>query len=168
MDDKTNEGTETQEQTEGNAPEGTEGQSTDGNGDKTADLPEWVKKELKEARQDAANYRTRLRETEAKFQGVKTPEEVEALLGEERSKNAALERQIQIRDVAAKHGLPAELAAVLQGDTPEALEEHAKTLAKFAAPAPQEPDNPKGGLDPNSEAESNDPRVLRRLAAGRR
>lgn len=122
-------------------------------------LPEWARKELSNVRAEAANYRTKLREAEAKLSAAKTPEEVEAAISELKDQNAKLERSILVNKVAGKHRLPAELAELLKGEDEAALEAHAKALAKFATPAP--PTSLSGGLDPSDDDDGEiDPRKL--------
>lgn len=117
--------------------------------------PEVLRKELTAARAEAANYRTKLRDAEAKLSGAKTPEEFETAKAELSAKVAELEKAVVVATVARKFELPSELAEVLQGNTPEELEAHAKKLAKFAV-AP-DPKNLKGGLDPDDEEAEFDP-----------
>jgi len=49
------------------------------------------------------------------------------------------------------------LIAVLTGDTPEALDAHAKVLSKFAPATEEDPENLSGGLDPQGDDGSFDP-----------
>lgn len=157
------EGTST-ESTEGNAPANDEGTNTEGSGSTATpedELPEWARNELKKARGDAARYRTGLRDAEAKLAAAKTPEEFETATRELAEQNAKLSREIAVRDVAAKHGLPPALAARLQGSTPEEMEADAVELAKLVAPAPTSSGTPSGGLDPSADDDDEmDPRKL--------
>jgi hypothetical protein len=105
---------------------------------------EVLRANLTKANQEAAKYRTRLREVEKALAERKTPEEVEELVNSLKSERETAERSLLIENVALKHKLPAELAELLKGDTREALEEHAKVLAKFA---PKSDDVPPGDLD---------------------
>lgn len=155
---------------EGQTPEGDkpEGQTPEGDKPAEDELPEWARKELTKARGDAASYRTRLREAEAKLAEAKTPEDIEAAVADLKAANADLERQIVVRDVAAKHNLPPALAKRLTGSTPEELEADAKELAKLVAPAPTTPSSPAGGLNPGDNDDSpSDPRTLARVARRR-
>ncbi len=52
------------------------------------DLPDWARKELAKVRNEAAGYRTRLRDAETKLSGAKSPEEFEAALTDVKAKNA--------------------------------------------------------------------------------
>lgn len=141
---------ETTEKVEEEKPD--ENASTDDGAD---ELPKWAREKLTKANAEAANYRTRLREAEAKLSAAKTVEEFEVATKELREANATLERQLLVRDVAETHGLPKELAARLMGNTKEELEADAKALAKFAATSP--PSDLRGGLDPSDEDEAFDP-----------
>lgn len=71
------------------------------------------------------------KEAEAKgeWEKVATTERTRAEKAE--AEVATLKRSILVRDIAAKHNLPAEMHARLVGDTPEALEADAANLAKL-------------------------------------
>lgn len=122
-------------------PEATEDEATDPNEDQ---LEEWVRKTLRDVRSEAAKYRTRLREMEAKFKDAKTLDEFNAALDAAKGENTQLEREL----VAIKYKLPEDLAAVLKGSTREELEAHAKVLAKYAPADDSEPKDVEGGLSP--------------------
>ncbi|WP_432482589.1 hypothetical protein [Kineococcus esterisolvens] len=146
--------------------ESTEGQSapeggTEGQPEGIESLPEWAQRELRTARQEAANFRTKLRDAEKRLESAKTPEEVEAALAEMREENAKLARKTLVADVSRRFDLPDELAELLRGDSKEELEAHAKVLQKFAVP--QEPQSLGGGLTPGEQGyESLNPRDLAR------
>jgi hypothetical protein len=128
---------------------------------KDDDLPEWARKELTSVRAEAANYRTKLREAEAKLSEAKTPEEVAAAISELREQNAKLERTVLVTTVATNHKLPSDLAELLKGETKEELEAHAKVLAKYAPAEKSEPESLGGGLDPSDDNDGEmDPRKL--------
>jgi hypothetical protein len=127
--------------------------------------PKVLRDLLTKTRAEAANYRTRLRETETKLSEAKTPEEFEKALTEEREKNAALERAVLVANVAREFELPQELAELLQGDDDEALKKHAKALQKFVTP--NNPESLDGGLNP-SGVEEFDPVAEARKARARR
>lgn len=154
--------TEATETTEDTAPEGDESEGDS----KDAELPDWAKKRLTKANSEAARYRTQVRELEARLEGVKTPEEVEAAVAEIRAQNAALEAAIVREKVARKHELPDELAELLKGSTEEELTAHAKSLAKYATP--HVPETLSGGLDPSDNEGAFDPVALAREARARR
>lgn len=128
-------------------------------------LPQWARDAITKANAEAANARVKARELAEALGKAKTPEEVEALLTEERAKTAALERAVLTGTVAAKHGLPPEFASRLAGSTPEEIEADAKALSALFKPAPT-PSTPGGGLTPGSDPDplGSDPRKL----AGRR
>ncbi|ATI18873.1 scaffolding protein [Streptomyces phage Janus] len=117
--------------------------------------PEVLRKKLTDANAEAANYRTKLRETEAKLSSAKTLEEFEAATSELRGQIEALERQILLNDVAAKYELPPALAKRLTGTTAEELDADAKELQKLVAPS--QPESLSGGLDPEDDEEDFDP-----------
>lgn len=124
---------------------------------KVADLPEWARKELTDVRNEAAASRISLREAMAKLEGAKTPEEVATAVAELTAKNAALTQDLARTTVGTKWHLPPELVAVLTGDTPEALDAHAKLLSKFVTTENEDPENLSGGLTPGGGDGSFDP-----------
>lgn len=113
-----------------------------------------LRSNLTKANQEAARYRTRLREVEKALEERKTPEQVEELLDNLRTERETAERSLLIENVALKHSLPAELAELLKGETREELEAHATALAKFA-PKEETDDVPpgdlNGGLNPGND-----------------
>ncbi|MFD7677527.1 hypothetical protein [Streptomyces sp. NPDC060187] len=128
---------------EGNTPEGE--QTTESTEESVpADV---LRKKLTDANAEAANYRTKLRETEAKLSSAKTVEEFEAATAELKGQVETLERQILLNNVAAKYELPTALAKRLTGTTEAELEADAKELQKLVAPAT--PESLGGGLDPD-------------------
>jgi hypothetical protein len=126
------------------------------------ELPEWARKELTKVRGEAANYRTKLRETEKKFSEAKTPEEFEVARTELSTRIAELEHEVAVSKVARQYDIPDELLPLLSGKPEGELETIAKTLQKYAAPAA--PDNLSGGLDPSEGDDSFDPAEVARAA----
>ncbi|MEU8133243.1 hypothetical protein [Streptodolium elevatio] len=125
-----------------------------------------LRKKLTDANAEAANYRTKLREVEAKLANSKTVEEFETATAELRTQIAALERSNLLGKVAAKHELPEALAARLKGDTEAELEADAKELSKLIAlPALG---TLGGGLDPDDGTDDFDPVKAARAARKRR
>lgn len=156
-----NEETPSEEAPPGQTPDdkvGSGGQSTS----PEDELPDWVRKELAKVRNEAAGYRTRLRDAETKLSEAKSPEEFDAALAEVKTKNAELERSVLVTTVARKFDLPEELAGRLRGATPEELEADAKALQVLLAPAA--PPSLGGGLDPSEGDDDGemDPRKLAR------
>ncbi|MFF3793775.1 hypothetical protein ACFYXW_27645 [Streptomyces sp. NPDC001981] len=137
----------TTEETVETPPEGE--QTTESTEEKpTEEVPaDVLRKKLTDANAEAANYRTKLRETEAKLSSAKTVEEFEAATAELKGQVEALERQILLNSVAAKYELPTALAKRLTGTTEAELEADAKELQKLVAPAA--PESLGGGLDPD-------------------
>lgn len=126
---------------------------------KLEELPEWARKEITTTRAEAANYRTRLRDAEAKLTEAKTPEEFEAAVAEVKATNETLERSVQVERAARKHGLPDELAEELQFLPLDKIEARAKVLAKYVGTAA--PTSLSGGLDPTNDDDGEmDPRKL--------
>lgn len=157
--------TPTTEETVETPPEGTapEGEQTTESTEESvpADV---LRKKLTDANAEAANYRTKLRETEAKLSSAKTVEEFEAATAELKGQVEALERQILLNNVAAKYELPTALAKRLTGTTEAELEADAKELQKLVAPAA--PESLGGGLDPD-DGEDFDPVKAARAARRR-
>lgn len=150
---------------EGETPQGDGTESTEEKPAEETVPPEVLRKKLTEANAEAANYRTKLRETEAKLSKAKTVEEFEAATSELRGQIEALERQILLNNVAAKYELPAALAKRLSGTTEEELEADAKELQKLIVPAA--PESLSGGLTPD-DGEDFDPVKAAREARKRR
>ncbi|MGW5130876.1 hypothetical protein [Streptomyces sp. NPDC004135] len=129
--------------------------------------PEVLRKKLTDANAEAANYRTKLRETEAKLSNAKTLEEFEEATTELRGQIEALERTILLNDVARKYELPEALAKRLTGTTSEELEADAKELQKLIAPQGA-PESLAGGLTPEDGEDDFDPVKAARAARQRR
>ncbi|MET8111187.1 hypothetical protein [Streptomyces prasinus] len=151
---------------EGEAPKGEGAESTEEKPAEEVVPPEVLRKKLTDANAEAANYRTKLRETEAKLSSAKTLEEFEAATSELRGQVEALERQILLNDVAAKFELPPVLAKRLTGTTKEELEADAKELQKHLSPA--SPESLGGGLTPDDGDDDFDPVAAARAARKRR
>jgi hypothetical protein len=109
-----------------------------------------AKAALSKVRKEAANWRTKHRDLEKKVAEAKTPEEVAAIVTEVKETAAAEARTLLVENVALAHGLPADLAEALKGETREELEAHAKKLQKYA-PAPGADPELGGGLDPTTD-----------------
>ncbi|WJN62552.1 head scaffold protein [Streptomyces phage phiScoe1] len=132
---------------EGETPKGDDTGSTEEKPAEESVPADVLRKKLTDANAEAANYRTKLRETEAKLSAAKTVEEFEAATSELRGQIETLERQILLNNVAAKYELPTALAKRLTGTTEAELEADAKELQKLIAPAA--PESLGGGLDPD-------------------
>jgi hypothetical protein len=140
---------------EGETPKGDETPSTEEAPAEESVPSEVLRKKLTDANAEAANYRTKLRETEAKLSSAKTVEEFEAATAELKGQIETLERTILLNNVAAKYELPEVLAKRLNGATPEELEADAKELQKLIAPAA--PESLGGGLNPEDDTDDFDP-----------
>lgn len=108
-------------------------------------------KALKKARKEAANYRTRLRESQERLEGAKTPEEFQAAIDELAGQNKKDTVQLIRENVQLRFGLPDDLASTLQGETREELEAQAKVISKYLAPSSTEDPELGGGLDPTTQ-----------------
>ena len=156
MPENTEETTETTE-TESST-ENTENETNTGAADQSAsDDLDTLRSQLKEARSEAAKYRVNARETREALEKAKTPEEFEAVS----ARVSQLEADLSKARLAAKYNLPEALANRIAGDTDEAREEDAKSLAAFTAPREE---IGKGGLSPNEKPEGkHDPKSLASL-----
>ena len=131
-----------------------EGQQTEQEQPRTALTAEEAAAALKKTREEAADYRRKLRDAEAKLEAAdKARADAEAASLAEQGKYkelwekaqadaqaaaakvAQMEHDQQRRDAAQAAGIPA-LWQRLQGATAEELAEDAKALAAFVAPAP--------------------------------
>lgn len=132
----------------------------------TDDLPPWVRKAITDANNEAAKYRTELRNMETKFAGAKTQAEFEAATAALTTTNAQLERSLLVAKVAKGDPsqnippLPDVLADLLQGNTEAELREHANKLRALipgatttapTTPPATPPANLAGGLTPGGE-----------------
>jgi len=150
----------------GQEPAGNDNQNTRPQTGKKADLPDWVRKEISDANEEAAKYRVQLRELEARFANAKSLEEYEALareLAEVNKKNAKLERDLLL--VTLSEGLPPEAKAALAshpGDA-EALKKFAETLRKLIGSGEgKQVENLGGGLTPGTNTETFDAAAIAR------
>lgn len=147
-------------QDDGVPPEG----SADAEGQVEADLPEWARERLTKANGEAARYRKQLRETQELLDKASTPEQMAEVRDGLNDTIRNLEREL----VAARHNLPGDLAAVLQGGTREEMEAHAKVLQRYAPKGGVK--EVLGGLTPGDEGKlaGMDPGALARKWRGRR
>lgn len=115
------------------------------------DLPDWARTKLTKANGEAARYRTRLRELEAKFQGAKTPEEFEAATKELAEANRATELTLAKERALRKHDLD-EADLVLFDDVtdPEKVDAIAKRYAERIGSGSGST-TLRGGLDPTDD-----------------
>lgn len=129
------------------------------------ELPDWARKQLKKARDEAASYRVQLREVEEKFKGAKTDAELEEQLKPLQEKltaqaeaNAELERQLIIRD----YGLDKDLAEFVTGENAEEWETKAKALSERLGASNSEkrfgPGRPPAGRFGNEQRVEADPK----------
>lgn len=140
--------------------------------DPWADVPAWVKAEVESVRREAGNYRTQLREEQAKWVDAKTPDEVQALLAESTARTGQLEAAAARERVARQFNIPDEFMEFLTATDAEALAVQAAKLAAVAAPvAPPAPTQvvvtevaPTGGQTPIAEAPEVDGATLWRRA----
>lgn len=133
-----------------NATAQTEGQEPEAKAD-DSQLPDWAQKELERARKEAATYRTKLREVEPLAEKARELEEAQKTEQQrlmERAEAAEAERRrlesaVNRLRIAAKNGIPEELADLLGDGDEESLETRAKALLEWrggsGSPIPSTP-----------------------------
>lgn len=137
-----------------------EGAGQDGGPRKVEDLPEWAQRELKGARDEAARYRTQLREVQESAKGLKTVEEFEAALSAADEKTRQIEAELdrvrvrqQVRDEFP--ALPAKAFEFVKDGTVEEMRAACEELASLVGAAGGAAGLPRkgGGLAPAEETE---------------
>jgi len=116
----------------------------------------WVRKELEDARKEAADKRVLNKELKEKLGSAKTPEEVQQATAAYEAKARDLEVALAREKVARKSGLSDDLVEFLTATTEEELANQAAKLAGLK-PAAADPVvvtalEPRGGLDPTTPA----------------
>lgn len=94
----------------------------------------WVKKELDDARQEAARYRTQRSDLQKQLENSKSLEEFEALAKESATQQKELERELEARRLVAEHGLLASDVDLLLKVEADAMGDMASTLAERVRP----------------------------------
>lgn len=108
---------------------------------------------LKAARNEAAKHRVNAKELKDQLAAAKSPEDFQAVS----DRAAQLEVELSNARLAVKYSLPENLASRIQGDTEEAREKDAQSLAAlFAKPESLG----SGGLNPAEKETKADPRTL--------
>jgi hypothetical protein len=119
----------------------------------------WVRKELEDARKEAAEKRVAARELQDKLAGAKTPDEVEKLTADYNEKISTLDTALARERVARKTGLKEDLVEFLTATTEEGLQAQAEKLAALN-PGPDpviitQPE-PRGGQNPGIKPSERD------------
>lgn len=139
-------------------------------------LPEWARKLVTDLRKENAGHRRAKTEAEkaaeaAARQAAEAQGKYKELYEAELQKAQAAEARAKAAELAglrskvgAKYQLPEALAGRLQGESEEALEADAKTLAAALPKAPAETDA-EAGLNPHSPQAGLNDEQLRELAA---
>lgn len=134
-------------------------QAEPGKGSGLDALPEefsWVKKELKDVREEAARYRKQRGELQAKLENSKTQEEFEEVRKQFAAEQAQLEKELEARRLVSEKGLLAgDVDLLLKVDT-DAMGELADSLAartgvRREVPA-RELESPAGGSPVRTES----------------
>jgi hypothetical protein len=132
------------------APQASEGQEPEAT-PSAAELPDWAQKELERARKEAATYRTKLREVEPLAEKARELEESQKseqqrLMDRAEAAEAdrkRLESAVTRLRIAAKNGIPEELAELLGDGDEETLQVRAKALMEWrgtpGSPVPSAP-----------------------------
>ena len=136
------------------------GEGQDGAARKVDDLPEWAQRELKGARDEAARYRTQLREVQESVKGLKSVEEFEAAMAAADEKTRQVEAELdrvrvrqQVRDEFP--ALPAKAFEFVKDGTVEEMRAACEELASLVGAAGGAAGLPRkgGGLAPAEETE---------------
>nr|DAN88974.1 MAG TPA: hypothetical protein [Caudoviricetes sp.] len=140
--------------------EGNKGEGQDGGARKVDDLPEWAQRELKGARDEAARYRTQLREVQESVKGLKTVEEFEAAMLAADEKTRQVEAELdrvrvrqQVRDEFPN--LPGKAFEFVKDGTVEEMRAACEELASLVGATGGAAGLPRkgGGLAPAEETE---------------
>lgn len=140
--------------------EGNKAEGQDGGARKVDDLPEWAQRELKGARDEAARYRTQLREVQESVKGLKTVEEFEAAMSAADEKTRQVEAELdrvrvrqQVRDEFP--ALPAKAFEFVKDGTVEEMRAACEELASLVGATGGAAGLPRkgGGLAPAEETE---------------
>lgn len=140
--------------------EGVAGEGQGGVARKVDDLPEWAQRELKGARDEAARYRTQLRDLQESAKGLKTVEEFEAALSAADEKTRQVEAELervrarqQVRDEFPN--LPGKAFEFVKDGTVEEMRAACEELASLVGAASGAAGLPRkgGGLAPAEETE---------------
>ncbi|WP_283112318.1 hypothetical protein [Streptomyces halobius] len=113
-----------------------------------------LRAELKTARDQAARYRVKARETAEALKAAKTPEEYQTVA----DRAAELETELQRERLARKYSLPDALAARIFGADDDTREADAKALAELFHNRGDGVG--RGGLDPSATPSPSDPGEL--------
>jgi hypothetical protein len=144
----------------------TENQPTTGSGpNNTADLPDWARKALSEANQEAATYRVKAKTAAEEARAAVTAEFTEQLQSVSAEKSAIVaERDTNATNyeklvVALAAGVPGEsavkFAALLQGKDKAEMTSHAEELkSMFGTPSRTMPVDPTHGAQGTGEVEA--------------
>lgn len=140
--------------------EGDKGEGQGGVARKVDDLPEWAQRELKGARDEAARYRTQLRDVQESMKGLKTVDEFEAALSAADEKTRQVEAELervrarqQVRDEFPN--LPGKAFEFVRDGTVEEMRAACEELASLVGAASGAAGLPRkgGGLAPAEETE---------------
>lgn len=140
--------------------EGDAGEGKDGSPRKVDELPEWAQRELRGARDEAARYRTQLREVQESVKGLKTVEEFEAAMAAADEKTRQVEAELdrvrvrqQVRDEFSN--LPAKAFEFVKDGTVEEMRAACEELVSLVGAASSAAGLPRkgGGLTPAEETE---------------
>jgi len=136
------------------------GEGQDGAARKVDDLPEWAQRELKGARDEAARYRTQLREVQESVKGLKSVEEFEAAMAAADEKTRQVEAELdrvrvrqQVRDEFP--ALPVKAFEFVKDGTVEEMRAACEELASLVGATGGAAGLPRkgGGLAPAEETE---------------
>lgn len=111
------------------------------------ELPEWAQRELRGAREEAAKYRTSLREAEDRLGELsKSSEEAASLREELRIEREQRERERRVAEVMREHKLPGKARRLLMLASDDDFDSVVEDLVEVVKPEEQ----PLGGRTPRS------------------
>ena len=116
----------------------------------------WVRKELEDARKEAAAKRVEARQFQEKLAAAKSPEEVQQLTADYDKKITALDISLARERVARQAGLQDDLLEFLTGTTEEEIKSQAEKLVALKKSEEKPPvvvtqQAPRGGQNPSQE-----------------
>jgi len=119
-------------------------------------LPDWAQAEIKKLRKGEARYRTSAKELQDKLAEAKTQDDIDAAIAQHKEREAELEVELAIKTHTV--GFTPEQLALVDGKTPEEIEEKAnKVRAALSAaqgdPEPYQNPNASGGRRPYGAGE---------------
>lgn len=139
-----------QEQEQETPAEGTKEEPEEG-GDEEEIPTEVLQKELTRARQEAAKYRTSLRDAEKRLSEAKTQEDIDSAVASLQTTVTDLERNLAVANAARTYKIPDDYLEFIKGESEDEINESAKKLAALTSRVEDgdDIDDLRGGLNPS-------------------